>query len=105
MTLWIIIIGAGIITFLIRLSFILLLEKWNIPEWFRRSLRFVPPAVLSAILVPELAIWDGRLNFTWQNPQILAGVLAILVAWRTRSVLLTLAIGLAGYFLMNSFLN
>lgn len=105
MILWLTIILAGIITYLIRLSFILLLEKWSIPDWFRRSLRYVPPAVLSAILVPELASWNGRLNFSWENPQILPGILAILIAWRTRSVLLSLAAGLAGYLLITSIMK
>jgi branched-subunit amino acid transport protein len=87
------IIAAGIITYLIRLSFILTLERMQIPDWFSRGLRYVPPAVLSAIIVPELANWNGAINLTWNNPQIIAGVIAGIVAWRTRNVVLTLAVG------------
>jgi branched-subunit amino acid transport protein len=101
MKLWWTILAAGIITYAIRLSFILVLERLKIPDWFSRGLRYVPPAVLSAIIVPELASWNGTLNFTWHNPQIIAGVIAGLVAWRTRNMLLTLAAGLACFLALN----
>ena len=89
------IIAAGIITYSIRLSFILALERLSIPDWFSRGLRYVPPAVLSAIIVPELANWNGAINLSWNNPQIIAGIAAVLVAWCTRNVVLTLAAGMA----------
>lgn len=97
---WFVIIAAGAITFLIRLSFIIALERLRLPDWFSRSLRFVPPAVLSAIIMPELANWDGKaIDLSWSNPQILAGIVAVLVAWRTRNVVITLIAGL-GCFLV-----
>ncbi len=101
MKLWWIILAAGMITYAIRLSFILALERMKIPDWFARGLRYVPPAVLSAIIVPELANWNGAVLLSWQNPQILAGIVAIVVAWRTRSVVLTLAAGLACFLLLS----
>jgi branched-subunit amino acid transport protein len=57
---WFVILAAGIITYLIRLSFIIALERLKLPDWFLRGLRYVPPAVLSAIIVPELANWNGQ---------------------------------------------
>lgn len=92
--LWLVILAAGVITYLIRLSFILMLERLKLPDWFSRGLRYVPPAVLSAIIVPELTNWNGvTVNLSWNNPQLIAGVLAIWVAWRTRNVVLTLVAG------------
>jgi branched-subunit amino acid transport protein len=102
MKLWLTILGAGVITFAIRLSFILLLERLDVPDWFRRSLHYVPAAVLTAILVPELAYWNGSLNLSLQNPQLLSGALAILVAWRTKNVVLTLVAGLAAFFILSA---
>ncbi len=100
MKLWWIIVAAGVITYSIRLSFILALERLKIPDWFSRGLRYVPPAVLSAIIVPELANWNGAIHISWNNPQIIAGIVAILVAWRTRNVVLTLAAGLACFLVL-----
>jgi branched-subunit amino acid transport protein len=105
MKIWALILAAGVITFSIRLSFIFIFERWPIPEWFRRSLRYVPAAVLSAILVPELTTWDGKINLSWGNPQIISGLVAIIIAWRTRNILLTLGSGLACFFLLNALIH
>ncbi len=95
MSLWLIILLAGLVTFATRLSFIYLLGRIDMPDWFRRSLRFVPVAVLSAITLPELAEHNGVVLFSWRNPQLFAGLAAVLVAWRTKNVILTLLAGVA----------
>jgi branched-subunit amino acid transport protein len=103
--LWVVILAAGIITYLIRLSFIIALDRLTLPEWFSRGLRYVPPAVLSAIIVPELMNWNGQaVNISWSNPQIIAGIAAVLVAWRTRNVVLTLAAGLICFLVLQIWL-
>ena len=94
MNIWITILIAGLLTFATRLSFIFLLDRIKVPDWFRRGLRFVPMAVLSAIILPELTSPNGTLFLSWRNPQMLAGMLAILVAWKTKNVLLTILAGL-----------
>ena len=94
MNIWIVMIIGGLLTFGTRLSFIFLLDRIKVPDWFRRGLRFVPVAVLSAIILPELTSPNGTLFVSWRNPQLLAGLVAILVAWRTKNVLLTIAAGL-----------
>jgi branched-subunit amino acid transport protein len=89
---WLILVTAGLLTYLTRLSFIALLGKWSPPEWMSRALRFVPPAVLTAIIFPELLIRDN--HFFPANPRLLAGVLAAGVAWRTKNVILTIVVGM-----------
>jgi branched-subunit amino acid transport protein len=95
MSIWLVMVIAGLLTFVTRLSFILLLDRLPMPQWFRRGLRFVPVAVLSAIILPELTSPNGSLFLSWRNPQLLAGAVAILVAWKTKNVLLTIAAGMA----------
>ena len=90
---WLILVVAGLLTFIIRLSFIALLGKWSPPEWVKRALRFVPPAVLTAIIFPELLIRDN--HFLPANPRLLAGLFAAVVAWRTKNVILAIAVGMA----------
>lgn len=85
---------AGLVTFLIRLSFIALLGKVEVPPLLTRALRYVPAAVLSAIIFPELVVRDGAPDLSPGNPRLAAGLLASLVAWRTRSVGLTIAAGM-----------
>jgi len=95
MNIWITMIIAGLLTFATRFSFIFLLDRIKMPDWFRRGLRFVPVAVLSAIILPELTSPNGSLFLSWRNPQLLAGTVAILVAWRTKNVILTIVVGMA----------
>jgi branched-subunit amino acid transport protein len=95
MSLWLTLVAAGLMTFATRLSFILLLERLQLPAWFQRSLRFVPLAVLSAIVLPELVNPNGALDLSLRNPQLISGLLAVVVAWRTRNVILTILLGMA----------
>ena len=100
MSLWLVILGMGLITFAIRLAPIILIERGELPPLVRQALRFVPPAVLSAIFVPELIEPSGKFDLSFGNVRLLAGLLAIAVAWRTRNVLLTIVLGMAALWLL-----
>ena len=95
MTFWLAVAGASAITFALRLSFIALLGRIEIPPLLSRALRFVPAAVFTAVVVPLLFYVDGAVEVSFGNERLLAGVAAVLIAWRTRSVPLTLVGGMA----------
>ncbi len=94
MNIWVVMLLGGLLTFGMRLSFIYLLGRVNVPDAVRRGLRFVPPAVLSALVLPELLMSSGNLDMSLGNHRWLAGLIAIVVAWRTRNVLLTIVVGM-----------
>ena len=98
MTIWWVMILGGLATFTIRAFFILLVGQREIPPLLRRALYFIPPAVLTAIILPELLLPRGQLDLSLTNPNLLAGTVAVLVAWRTRSVLLTIVVGMAVFW-------
>lgn len=102
MTLWLTMIAIGAATFAIRFSFIYLFGRMEIPTLMRRGLRFVPPAVLTAIVFPELLMPGGVFDLSLGNARLLAGVLAALVAWRTKSVVLTILVGMAALYLLQA---
>ena len=102
MNIWLIILVGGLLTYAMRLSFILLMGKTEFPEWLRHSLSLVPPAVLSAIIFPELLFMNGSLDLSLDNNRLLAGLAAILVAWRTRNTLLTIAVGMAALLILQA---
>jgi branched-subunit amino acid transport protein len=93
--LWLTILGAGAVTFALRLSLIALLGRIQIPPSLGRALRFVPAAVLTAVVIPLLFYENGVLQFSLGNERLLAGLVAALIAWRTRNVLFTLGGGMA----------
>jgi branched-subunit amino acid transport protein len=94
-TLWLTIAGAAAVTFALRLSFIALLGRIEVPPFLERALRYVPAAVLAAVVIPLLFYQDGALNVSLGNERLLAGFAAVLICWRTRSVPLTLLGGMA----------
>jgi branched-subunit amino acid transport protein len=104
MTLWLTIAAAGVLTYVTRLSFIYLLDRVSMPDWFRRALRFVPAAVLSAIVLPELLIPNGTVLLPWKNPALLSGIVAVLVAWRAKNVPLTIIVGMAALLVLRAVL-
>ena len=96
--LWLIIVGIGAGTFLIRFSFIWLFGRGEIPVGVQRALRFVPASVLSALVLPSF-IFTEHTTFALDNRRMWAGLIAALIAWRTRSMLLTIAVGMASLWL------
>lgn len=102
MNIWLVILIGGLLTFAMRLSFIYLLDKIEFPDWLQKSLHLVPPAVLSAIVFPELLFLEGKLDLTLENNRLLAGLVAIVVAWRTRNTLLTIGVGMAVLLLLQA---
>ncbi len=100
MNLWGVMLIAGLGTFLTRLSFVLLVGRKPIPVVVRRVLRYVPPAALTAIIVPELLLPAGRFDFSLGNARLLAGVLAGVVAWKTRNAVWTIAVGMAALWIL-----
>jgi branched-subunit amino acid transport protein len=101
MNLWILMIGIGLLTFATRLSFIALLEHIRLPSLVQRSLRFVPIAVLSAIIVPDLAYQNDVLLLTPLNPRLVAGIVAAGMAYFTKNVIWTILAGLTAFWLVS----
>lgn len=100
-TFWLVMAAVGILTFLTRLSFILLQDKWQPPALVTRGLRFVPVAVLTAIFVPEILLVENQVALSLDNPRLLAGIIAILVAFKTKSALWTIAVGMGAFWLLS----
>jgi branched chain amino acid efflux pump len=94
MSIWLSIAGMGLITFAIRVSLIALVGRTDISPGVRRSLRFVPPAVLMALAAPALVRPEGVINLSFTNAYLVAGVFATLIAWKTQHTLLTIGTGL-----------
>lgn len=100
MNLWLTIFGMGLLTYAVRLSFIVLGERGQVSPVFQRGLKYVPTAVLSAIILPELLQPGGTLDISLGNARLLAGLIAALVAWRTKSILWTIGVGMGALWLL-----
>jgi branched-subunit amino acid transport protein len=96
----VLVIGLG--TYLTRLSFVALFGRTGVPAWLEAPLRYVAPAVLAAIVAPAVIAPTGAVDVTLSNPRFLAGVLALLIALRTKSVLWTIGVGMAALWVIQA---
>ncbi len=94
-SIWAAIAIIGICTFAIRLSFIYLFGRIeSVPARIRHLLRYVPAAVLAALVVPSVVTVQPTVAETVLTDRFIAGVIALAVAWRTEDVLFTIVAGM-----------
>jgi branched-subunit amino acid transport protein len=93
------ILGMTLVTFGVRYPMLAIVGRLHLPPNIVRALRFVPVAVLTAISVPALVMPKNSVDLSFTNAYLVAGVLAVIVSWRTKNLLLTILIGM-GAFLM-----
>lgn len=92
----VLIVGMAAVTFVTRYPVMAYFGRLEMPETILQALRFVPPAVLTAIIVPMMVMPDGeQIAINATNPALFGGAAAALVAWRTQSLPLTIGAGMA----------
>jgi branched-subunit amino acid transport protein len=89
------ILGMALVTYLPRLLPVWLLATRKLPEVVITWLRYVPAAVLSALLLPAVLVEGSKLHLAWDNLYLLAFIPTLLVAWKTRSLFGAVVVGMA----------
>lgn len=100
MTIWGLMLVCGVITFVIRYSFIAAEGHFQPPAWFVHLLPFVPVAALTALVAPELLLVDGSIALGIGNARLWAGMVAIVAAVLWRNTVLTIGLGFAAFYLL-----
>ncbi|MFC7046925.1 AzlD domain-containing protein [Halobacteriaceae archaeon GCM10025711] len=99
-TVWLLVVAIGVLTFAIRVSFIALFGRLDdIPTRVKRALRFVPAAVLAALVAPAFVTLQPETGGIALD-RLVAGGLAAAVAWRTENVLATMAAGMGALWVV-----
>lgn len=88
------ILGMMAVTVVLRYPVLALVGRFDMPRSIQRALNYVPVAVLTAISVPEILSPGGEFNLGYDNAHLVAAVVAILAAWRTRNLLITIVLGM-----------
>lgn len=102
MSIWLLIVGMGLVSLCLRASFLVLLRGRTLPAHVTASLGLVPAAVLAALIAPELLRSSVTGNLDVLNPRLVIGLIAAAVAWKTRNVLWTLVVGLGLLFVVQA---
>jgi branched-subunit amino acid transport protein len=92
---WVLIVVLAVGTWSMRSLPIMLHGRVPHPPWLERFLRHVPVAALTALVVPaSLYVHTGDV-YTLAPARIAAAAVALVVALRTKNVLVTLIVGMA----------
>jgi branched-subunit amino acid transport protein len=92
---WTVILVVGALNYLSRLSFIAVFARLEMPPVVARALRFVPAAMLTAIVVPAVVfVAPATPVLAHTNPKLVAALVAAIVAWRSKSATATIVTGM-----------
>lgn len=97
---WALIAGVAFVSFLTRAVFLVPANHLRLSAGIQRALRFAPAAALMAIIAPDMLVMHGEPWLSITNPRLAGGLAGFAVAVVTRSILLTIAVGMAAFTLV-----
>lgn len=93
-----IIAGMFVVTFGVRFVLFARAHKVVMPVFVEKALKYVPVAVLTAIITPMIFVQSGQLMLSVFNPWLLGALAAFVVGvWRQHQ-LLTILVGVVVFF-------
>ena len=93
LTLWAVIVVVGVLNYLSRLSFIAFFARRRLPPLLGRALRYVPAAMLTALVLPMIVAGTPSVA-TVTSPRVIAALVAGGVGFATRNTLATMLAGM-----------
>ncbi len=87
--------GMTMVTFAIRYIMFPISGRFQFPKLFEQGLRYVPPVVLTAIIVPSVLMpGGGALNLKLSNPYLIGALAACVMAGVFKNLLLTIVMSM-----------
>ena len=94
------IIGMFLVTFSVRYVLLPLSGRVMLSSGLRHALRYVPPVVLTAIIVPAVLLPDGRtFQLSWHNAYLVGAVITVIVGKISKNMLVTIIGGMVFFVL------
>jgi branched-subunit amino acid transport protein len=87
------ILGMALVTYIPRLLPVSLLSSRSLPPLVTAWLRYVPVAVLAAMLFPSILVREDQLDLSLNNLFFWAALPTFIVAWKTRSLFGSVVVG------------
>lgn len=97
-------LGMGAVTYLPRVLPLLLFAGKEMPNWLKEALKFVPVAMLSALVAKDVFFKDDTLFMSFTNPKILAFIILSIVAAKFKSIPISLIVGVGSIFIFSAIL-
>jgi len=96
---WLLIGGMALVTFGIRYPVLAMSGRLQLPPRLLQALTYVPPAVLTAIVVPAVLVESGDLWISGANPRIVGAIAALAIGLWRQNLLLTILVGMAAFLI------
>ena len=93
------VLGMAAVTFGIRYVLLALSGRIALSPGLTQALRFVPPTVLTAIVVPAVLFPDGTLWLGADNARLIGAIATTVVALWQKNLLLTIVVGMAAFLI------
>ena len=93
-TMWIIIVGMAVGSFVLRFVFIGFVGDRPMPPWLLRHLRYTAVAILPALIAP-LVVWPAATGGQPDLPRTSAAAVALVVGVLTKNVIAAIFSGAA----------
>lgn len=97
---WIIIFISGLITYFLRFSMISFIKKDMLSEKTKIVLSYVPSAVFPAIIFPAVLLDNFGSYVDYNDPKIIAILVAIIVGYFSKKIIATILSGLISYWII-----
>ncbi|WP_102347791.1 AzlD domain-containing protein [Bacillus sp. Marseille-P3661] len=101
---FLIILGTAIVTFIPRVLPLMVLSRFELPEWGTRWLSFIPISVMAALVGQEILMDGTNVSLSFRNLELLAAIPTFLIAIKTRSLLATVLAGIISLMVLRFFL-
>ncbi len=94
-------IGAmAVVTFLIRYPLLAFSNRIKLPSRLVEALNYLPPAILTAIIVSAVLMPTGdKILLSYTNAKLIGAIAAIFISWRTKNLLATIIGGMLTFFI------
>ncbi len=99
---WLTIVLMGLVTYLPRFLPLVLLSRLSLPEWFQLWLKYVPASIFGALIFSEVFVRQEGLNLAANNIYLLASLGVFVVAVKTKSLALSIALGALFFWLLQT---
>ena len=100
MSIWISIIITGLINYFTRLGSVLLIKPQKLNNTLKIVLNYVPSAVFPAIIFPAVFLNDSGLLVEFNDPKVIATIIAFLTGILSKNLALTIFTGLISYWII-----
>ncbi len=94
---FLLIAGMALVTFAIRYPALGLSGRITLAPRFLQLLRYVPPTVLTAIVVPAVLMPQDALWLDLTNARLVGAIAAIAVGFWRKNLLLTIVVGMVTF--------